>query len=298
MSEAVAATLDRNRGGKVSRRHWLVDLAFRARRNRVGMVGLVIVVLLMLAAILAPVISPYDPNATIVRRLSPPSGQVWLGADEFGRDVLSRLLFGARVSFEVGFISVSIALLFGTAAGLAAGYFGKWVDNVIMRIADMMFAIPSIVLAIAITAVLAPSLINAMIAIGIVYTPAFARIVRGPVLSVKENQYVDAARSLGAGHLRIILRHILPNITAPLIVQTTFSLSTAILMESTLSFLGLGIQPPDPSWGSMLNSGRQYMELAWWLAIFPGFAIMLAVIGFNLLGDGLRDVLDPKMRVG
>lgn len=298
MSEAIASALDRNSGGKVSRRHWLIDLAFRARRNRVGMVGLVIVVLMMLVAVLAPVISPYDPNAMIVRRLSPPSGQVWLGADEFGRDVLSRLLFGARVSFEVGFISVSIALVFGAAAGLAAGYFGKWVDNVIMRIADMMFAIPPIILAIAITAVLGPSLTNAMIAIGIVYTPAFARIVRGPVLSVKENQYVDAARSLGAGHLRIILRHILPNITAPLIVQTTFSLSTAILMESTLSFLGLGIQPPDPSWGTMLNSGRQYMEVAWWLAVYPGFAIMMAVIGFNLLGDGLRDVLDPKMRVG
>lgn len=281
---------------KRAARHPLADFAQRMRRNKVGMVGLVLVVFVGLLAIFAPLIAPYPPNDTLVRRLSPPSGQFWLGSDDFGRDVLSRIIYGAQVSFYVGFVSVSIALFFGSIAGLVAGYFGKQIDNVIMRIADVMFSIPPIVLAIAITAILGPSLTNAMIAIGIVYTPSFARIVRGPVLVVKETQYLEAARTIGASHIRIIFKHILPNVTAPLIVQTTFNLSTAILTESTLSFLGLGIQPPDPSWGTMLSVGRVYMELAWWLAIFPGVAIMIGVMGFNLLGDGLRDVLDPRLR--
>lgn len=282
-------------GMRWSRRPF-ADFVYRMRRNRLGMVGLVLVVFVGLVAIFASLIEPYPPNDTLVRRLSPPSAQFLLGSDDFGRDVLSRLIYGARVSFYVGFVSVGIALTFGSVAGLVAGYFGKQVDNLIMRIADVMFSIPPIVLAIAITAILGPSLTNAMVAIGIVYTPAFARIVRGPVLVVKETQYIEAARTVGAGSLRIVFRHILPNVTAPLIVQTTFNLSTAILTESTLSFLGLGIQPPDPSWGTMLSGGRLYMELAWWLAVFPGLAIMIAVVGFNLLGDGLRDVLDPKLR--
>ncbi|HEX9016379.1 MAG TPA: ABC transporter permease [Chloroflexota bacterium] len=278
------------------RRHPFAGFVSRMRRNRLGMVGLVLVVLVGLVAVFAPWIAPYPPNDTLVRRLSPPSGQFLLGSDDFGRDVLSRLIYGARVSFYVGFVSVGIALTFGSLAGLVAGYFGRHVDNVIMRIADVMFSIPPIVLAIAITAILGPSLTNAMVAIGIVYTPSFARVVRGPVLAIKETQYIEAAHTVGASSLRIIFKHLLPNVTAPLIVQTTFNLSTAILTESTLSFLGLGIQPPDPSWGTMLSVGRVYMELAWWLAIFPGLAIMISVMGFNLLGDGLRDVLDPRLR--
>jgi peptide/nickel transport system permease protein len=295
MSESTVGMVALSNGRRASRSQ-LVDFLQRMRRNRVGMVGLVLVVFVALVAIFAPIIAPYAPNDTIVRRLTPPSGQLLLGADEYGRDVLTRIIYGARVSFQVGFVSVGIALFFGSIAGLVAGYFGKQVDNVIMRIADVMFSIPPIVLAIAITAILGPSLTNAMIAIGIVYTPSFARIVRGPVLVVKETQYIEAARTVGASSLRIILKHILPNVTAPLIVQTSFNLSTAILTESTLSFLGLGIQPPDPSWGTMLNGGRVYMELAWWLAVFPGLAIMVGVMGFNLLGDGLRDVLDPRLR--
>lgn len=295
MSDAAVNLSALANGRRVSRGQ-LRDFAGRLRRNRVGMVGLVLVVFVGLVAIFAPVIAPFPPNDTVVRRLTPPGAPYWLGADDYGRDVLTRIIYGARVSFYVGFVSVGIALFFGSIAGLVAGYFGRHVDNLIMRVADVMFSIPPIVLAIAITAILGPSLTNAMIAIGIVYTPSFARIVRGPVLVIKETQYIEAARTLGASSLRIIFKHILPNVAAPLIVQTSFNLSTAILTESTLSFLGLGIQPPDPSWGTMLNGGRVYMELAWWLAVFPGLAIMVGVMGFNLLGDGLRDVLDPRLR--
>jgi len=264
--------------------------------NPLGVVGAALIGLLLLTAALANVLAPFDPSAQIARRLTGPGGEYLLGTDELGRDILSRIIYGTRISLYVGVVSVGIALGIGGTLGLLAGYFGGWVDNLLMRLMDVMFAIPSLVLAIAITGILGPNLRNAMIAIGLVYTPTFARVARGPVLSVVQHEYVAAARTVGARHGRILLRHVLPNVTAPIIVQTTLSLSTAILTEAVLSFLGLGTQPPEPSWGTMLGTGRKFMETAPWVAVFPGFAIMLAVLGFNLLGDGLRDALDPRLR--
>jgi peptide/nickel transport system permease protein len=274
----------------------LARLRRLAARNPLGVVGALLIGLLLLAALLADVIAPYDPVAQLGRRLTAPNEVYRLGTDEFGRDVLSRIIHGSRISLYVGVVSVGIALGIGGTLGLIAGYFGGWLDNLIMRIMDVMFSIPSLVLAIAITGILGPSLRNAMIAIGIVYTPTFARVARGPVLSVVQHEYIQAARTIGAMDWRIIARHVLPNVTAPLIVQTTLSLSTAILAEAVLSFLGLGTQPPEPSWGTMLGTGRKFMETAPWVAVFPGVAIMLAVLGFNLLGDGLRDALDPRLK--
>ncbi len=256
-----------------------------AAKNPLGVLGTVLIALLVATAALAGLLAPFDPVAQIARRLTAPDGIYLLGTDEFGRDILSRIIFGTRISLYVGMVSVGIALGIGGTLGLIAGYFGGWIDNILMRLMDVMFSIPSLVLAIAITGILGPNLRNAMIAIGIVYTPTFARVARGPVLAVIQNEYIAA-----------IFRHVLPNVTAPIIVQTTLSLSTAILAEAVLSFLGLGTQPPEPSWGTMLGTGRKFMETAPWVAIFPGFAIMLAVLGFNLLGDGLRDALDPRLK--
>jgi len=270
----------------------------RARRHLArstsGKVGLALVALVLLMALLAPVISPHDPYEQSVYRLYGPSLYFPFGTDEFGRDVMSRVIYGARVSLQVSLIAVAIALVVGGGLGLIAGYAEGWVDAVISRILDIVFAFPDILLALALLAVLGPALHNVMIAIGIVYMPSFARIVRGPVLSAKHNEYVEASRVIGARPLRTLFRHILPNVTAPLIVQTTIALSFAILSEAALSFLGLGAQPPTPSWGAMLSSGRRFVEIAPWTAIFPGLAIMIAVLGFNLLGDWLRDVLDPR----
>ncbi|HYU20827.1 MAG TPA: ABC transporter permease [Chloroflexota bacterium] len=267
-----------------------------AAKNPLGVLGTVLIALLVATAALAGLLAPFDPVAQIARRLTAPDGIYLLGTDEFGRDILSRIIFGTRISLYVGMVSVGIALGIGGTLGLIAGYFGGWIDNILMRLMDVMFSIPSLVLAIAITGILGPNLRNAMIAIGIVYTPTFARVARGPVLAVIQNEYIAAARTVGARDGRIIFRHVLPNVTAPIIVQTTLSLSTAILAEAVLSFLGLGTQPPEPSWGTMLGTGRKFMETAPWVAIFPGFAIMLAVLGFNLLGDGLRDALDPRLK--
>jgi peptide/nickel transport system permease protein len=228
--------------------------------------------------------------------LAPPSAQHPFGTDEFGRDVLSRVLVGSRVSLIVAFLSVATAVALGTTLGLTAGYYGGSWDGVSMRAMDIIFAFPAILLAIAIMAVLGTSLLNLVIAIGIVYTPQFARVARAAALTVRSLEFVDAARVLGLGNLRIIGRHLIPNIMAPVIVQVSLSLSLAILSESALSFLGLGTQPPTPSWGNMLSEGRQFLELAPWNAVFPGLAIMLVVLGFNLLGDGLRDLLDPRLR--
>jgi peptide/nickel transport system permease protein len=267
-----------------------------AARNPLGVVGALLILGLVLVALLAGVLAPFDPVSQLARRLTAPGEPYLLGTDEFGRDVFSRIIYGSRISLYVGVVSVGMALAIGGSLGLCAGYFGGWIDNVIMRLMDVMFATPSLVLAIAITGILGPSLQNAMIAIGIVYTPTFARVARGPVLSVVQHEYVQAARAVGARDWRIIARHVLPNVTAPIIVQTTLSLSTAILAEAVLSFLGLGTQPPEPSWGTMLGTGRKFMETAPWIAVFPGIAIMLAVLGFNLLGDGLRDALDPRLK--
>jgi peptide/nickel transport system permease protein len=275
-------------------RRWRPDLA-AVRRSPLSLAGGALVLGFVAMAGLAPALAPHAPDDQIATRLLPPRGPYLLGTDEFGRDVLSRIVYGARISLWVGAVSVGIALAGGATAGLLAGYFGGRLDLLLMRLMDVMFSVPPIILAITLTGILGPGLTNAMIAIGLVYLPTFARIARGPVLAVVGSEYVEAARASGAGAGRVIGLHVLPNVAAPLIVQTTLALSTAILAEATLSFLGLGIQPPAPSWGTMLGTGRKYMELAPWVAIFPGAAVMLLVLGFNLLGDGLRDILDPRL---
>ncbi len=273
------------------------DTAYRLRRHPVGMIGLVIVIFLILAATFGPALAPYDPNEmNFDARFAPPSLEHPMGADDFGRDTFSRILVGARVSLLVGFIAVGIAATAGTFLGVIAGYSGRVADEVIMRFMDVLFAFPAILLAIAILAALGPGVANAMIAIGIVYTPIFARIARGAVMGVREQEFVEAARATGARNQRIITRHILPNSLAPLIVEISLSLAFAILAEAALSFFGLGTQPPDPSWGRMLSEGRAYFRQSVWMSIFPGLAIMITVMGFNFLGDGLRDVLDPRLR--
>jgi peptide/nickel transport system permease protein len=265
-------------------------------RNPIGLVGAAIVLLTVLVALLAPVISPFPPSAQGFGRLMPPSAAHWMGTDELGRDQLSRIIYGARVSLQVGAVSVALALVAGACVGVLAGFYRGWLDDWLMRGVDIVFAFPGLVLAIVIAGLLGPSRTNAMIAIGILYAPAFARVIRGSVLAVMADSYIEAARVVGASDARMMLRHLLPNIMAPIIVLTTIYLSTAILSEAALSFLGLGTQPPEPSWGGMLNAARRFMELAPWLAIFPGGAIMLVVLGFNFLGDGLRDILDPRIR--
>ncbi len=267
----------------------------RLLRRKGAMVGLAVVVFFVAAAILAPYVAPHDPLATswgAIRK--PPSELYFFGTDELGRDVLSRVIWGARASLLAGLVSVCISLGLGLPIGLAAGYLGGWVDALISRITDAMLACPFLILAIALAAFLGPSLTNAMIAIGISATPVFIRLTRAQVLSVKVEDYVEAARALGNPHLRIALRHILPNVVAPLIVQATLAIAAAIIAEASLSFLGLGQQPPAPSWGSMLNTAKNYVDHAPWMAIWPGVSIFLLVLSFNLLGDGLRDALDPR----
>ncbi len=265
--------------------------------NKLAVAGLVVLGLLILAALFGPTLAPYPVNAIDVEgRLQGPSGAHWFGTDELGRDIFSRVLVAARVSLQVGAIAVGISLLLGVSLGLVAGYYGGIVDDVVMRVMDMLFAFPAILLAIAILAVLGPGVSNAMIAIGIVYTPIFARICRASVLSVREEVYVRAAKSIGASDLRILRLHVLPNVLAPIIVQTSLSLAFAILSEAALSFLGLGIQPPQPSWGRMLFDGRGFIEQAWWMCVFPGAAIFVTVLAFNVVGDAARDALDPKQR--
>ncbi len=269
----------------------------RLRRRKSAMLGLVIIVLLVAIALLAPLISPYDPakqSWTLVRK--PPNWAHWLGTDESGRDLLSRTIWGARASLMAGVVSISIALSLGVPIGLLAGYRGGFVDALISRITDAMLACPNLILAIALAAFLGPSLTNAMIAIGITATPIFVRLTRGQVLSVKVEDYVEAARAVGNPAWRIAFRHILPNILPSLLVQATLSIASAIIAEASLSFLGLGQQPPAPSWGSMLNTAQRFLTQAPWMAIFPGIAIFLSVLSFNLFGDGLRDALDPKER--
>ena len=267
----------------------------RLMRRRGAMLGLAIVMIFVLIALFAPLIAPQDPLQTswsAVRKA--PSAQYLFGTDEIGRDVLSRVIWGARASLLAGLVSVSIAMALGVPIGLLAGYMGGWVDGTISRFTDAMLAVPFLILAIALAAFLGPSLTNAMIAIGVSATPIFIRLTRGQVLSVKVEDFVEAARAVGNPHWRIALRHILPNILPPLIVQATLAIASAIIAEASLSFLGLGQQPPAPSWGSMLNTAKNYVDNAPWMAVWPGVSIFLLVLSFNLLGDGLRDALDPR----
>ena len=271
-------------------------LAFLGRwHNPIGIVGAAVIGFNVLLALFGALVWSVDPDAQDAERLLPPSWGNPMGTDELGRDVLARIIHGAQVSLQVGAIAVGIALVAGTLIGLFAGFHRGVVDAVLMRVVDLMFAFPGLVLAIVIAGLLGPSRRNAMIAIGIVITPAFARVVRGAVLEVMGFPYIESTRALGASSRRVMTRHLLPNIAAPLIVLVTVYLSTAILAEAALSFLGLGTQPPEASWGGMLNTARSYIDAAWWLSIFPGAAIMFVCLGFNFLGDGLRDILDPRL---
>jgi peptide/nickel transport system permease protein len=267
----------------------------RLMRRRGAMLGLAIVVIFVMLALFAPWIAPYDPIATswsAVRK--PPSMQYLFGTDEIGRDVLSRVVWGARASLLAGLVSVCISMALGVPVGLLAAYVGGWTDSLISRFTDAMLAVPFLILAIALAAFLGPSLSNAMIAIGVSATPIFIRLTRAQVLAMKVEDFVEAARAVGNPHWRIALRHILPNVLPPLIVQASLAIAAAIIAEASLSFLGLGQQPPAPSWGSMLNTAKNYVDNAPWMAIWPGLSIFLLVLSFNLLGDGLRDALDPK----
>lgn len=289
-----AAGVEPDAGGASSR---LREVFAALVANRLAVFGLVVLGLLVVAAVAGRTLAPHDPTAVqIPDRLQPPGLPHLFGTDELGRDILSRVLAGARVSLLVGFIAVGVSLAAGVPIGLVAGFYGGRLDDALMRFMDMVFAFPAILLAIAILAILGPGVVNAMIAIGIVYTPIFARITRGSVLSVREEVYVRAARSVGAGDLRLLRLHILPNVLAPIIVQTSLSLAFAILSEAALSFLGLGAQPPAISWGRMLADGRGFIQQAWWMALFPGLAIFVTVLAFNLVGDAMRDALDPRQK--
>jgi peptide/nickel transport system permease protein len=267
------------------------------RRSQVGLVGATLVALFLGLTAVAPWLAPYDPVAAdFAEVLSPPSWRHPFGTDDIGRDILSRVVYGSRVSLQAGLFTVAVALSVGLPLGLLAGFFGGRIDDVIMRGIEVILSFPTLVLALGITVVLGPKLIHALFAIGIVFVPHFARLMRAQVLSIKENDFVAAARALGASDQRVMRRHILPNCLAPILVQSSFSIAFAILTEAALSFLGLGTQPPTPSWGIMLAMGRGYLEQAPWLGAFPGLAIFLTVLGFNLLGDGIRDALDPRLK--
>src|SRR5699024_3455401 len=266
-------------------------------KSKTSLIGFCIIFILIVTAIFAPLIATHSPTEqSILNQYQKPSSEHWLGTDALGRDIFSRIIYGTRISIQIGVIAVGISMIIGVLLGAVAGYFGRWVDQIIMRFIDILLAFPSILLAIALVAVLGPSLRNAMIAVGIIGIPQFARIIRSAVLSVKETEYIEAARAIGAKHGRTLMQHVLPNCTAPIIVQATLSVGTAILDAAGLSFLGLGAQPPTPEWGAMLSDGRAALQNAPWVITFPGLAIFFVVIGFNLFGDGLRDALDPKMK--
>jgi peptide/nickel transport system permease protein len=287
----VVAAPQRQTRGNVERA-WL-----RLQRNRAALAGLVVVSVLIFTAIFAPFLAPYNPYiVSLGDRLQPPGGAHLLGTDELGRDVLSRLIYGARVALWVGIVTVVLAGFIGISGGLVAGYMGGRWDAIIMRLVDIFLAFPVIILAIAIVAVRGPGLTNVLVALALVYWTSYARVSRSTVLLLREEEYTWAARTLGASPSRIMLRHLLPNAIAPLVVLASLGMGNAILAEAALSFLGLGIQPPEASWGSMLNSGVQFLRDSSYLSTFPGLAIFITVLGFNLLGDGLRDALDPRMR--
>ena len=284
-------------GSELGRRSGRWRLLRRLLGQKTALLGFVICVGLTLAAIFAPLITPYDPFEIRMReRLQTPSLAHWFGTDELGRDVLTRLIYGARISITVGAISILVALSVGVPLGVVSAFYGGVVDTWIMRTMDALAAFPAILLALAIVSVLGPNIRNAMIAIGIVYLPAFSRIARGSVLTVQENDFVEAVRAAGASNFRIMLRTILPNAFAPILVLASLGFANAIIIESALSFLGLGAQAPSPSWGLMLDQGRQFMTQTVWYSVSSGLAIFVTVLGLNLIGDGLRDVLDPRLR--
>lgn len=268
----------------------------RLRRDRAAVAGLVIVSLLAATALLSLFVAPWERVIAqdLLHALEPPSARHWFGTDYLGRDVFLRVLYGSRISLTVGLVVVAIGMSIGLVLGTSSGYFGGWWDALVMRVTDVMLAFPFLLLAIAVTAVLGPSLHNTILALGFASFPAYTRLVRGQVLALREETYIEAARVAGAGHTRIMWRHIIPNLAGTLIVYGTLRISTAILAEAGLSYLGLGAQPPQPTWGNMLSDGRDYILFYTWLPLFPGLAILLTVAGFNLLGDGLRDALDPK----
>jgi peptide/nickel transport system permease protein len=269
----------------------------RLKRNHLALAGGAVVVALFIVSLLAPLISPYDPSAINAWRvLSPPSLQHWFGTDELGRDVLSRVLFGARISLKVGFVAVGIAVLIGTTVGLISGYYSGLVDTVMMRLVDIMLCFPAFFLILAVITFLEPSIWYIMIIIGLTGWMGVARLVRAETLSIREMEYILAARCIGCSNTRIIFRHILPNAISPVLVAATLGVAGAILTESALSFLGIGVQPPTPSWGNILTSGKDYIEFAWWLSLFPGLAILVTVLAYNLLGEGIRDALDPRVK--
>jgi len=270
---------------------------YSLRRHGLLTLGAIIVSVVVLSAALAPWIAPYSPyDLDVTLMLQGPSGEHWLGTDELGRDVLSRAIFAAQISVQVALVAVGVGLVGGAIIGVLAAYCGGVVDMVLMRLMELLFSFPAILLAVVLMASLGTSILNAMIAIGIIFIPGFARLARASTLAALQQQYIEAARSIGMSHARIILREVLPNVVTPLLVEAAVAFAYAVLLESALSFLGLGAQPPDPSWGNMLNTGRGFLAQAPWLSIVPGLALFLCVLGFNLLGDGLRDVLDPHLR--
>lgn len=269
----------------------------RLNHNKMAMFGLGVIVIIILSAIFADVIAPYDYRIQDLNNISQkPGGMHFLGTDDLGRDILSRIIHGTRISLLVGFVSVSISVMIGGSLGAISGYYGGRLDNAIMRAMDVLLAIPSILLAIAIVSAFGGGIINVMIAVGISSVPSYARIVKASVISVKENEFIEAARAIGASDFRIIIKHILPNSMAPIIVQSTLGVAGAILSAAGLSFIGMGIQPPTPEWGAMLSNGRYIIRTAWHVATFPGLAIMITIFALNLLGDGLRDALDPRLK--
>lgn len=274
------------------------DLFRRLRKEPTAFVGLLLVLLFFALAILAPVISPFGPNTQdiIGSKLAPPSAKHWLGADILGRDMVSRMLYGARISVFVGLAVVAVAGSFGTLVGLFAGYRRGWIDEVVMRVTDIFFAFPPLILAMAIAGALGPSLTNALIAVVVVLWPVYARLVRGQVLVLREREFIQAAQIVGVHQQRLLLRHLLPNVLAPLLVQATFDMGATILIVAGLSFIGFGAQPPTPEWGVMISDGRNYITTQWWLTAVPAAGILLLVAAFNLVGDGLRDILDPRLR--
>lgn len=284
--------------GQVARNQGMAALTWRElRRNAGALAGIIILVAIVFMAIMAPIVSPFDPVA-----LSPidssqgPSAQHLMGTDVLGRDIFSRVIYGARISLWLGLVSVGIASVLGLMLGLIAGYFGGWVETVIMRGADMMLAFPSFLLALTILFALGQSIVNVMIAVGLASVPGYTRIVRGSVLTAREMEYVFAARTIGCSDSRLIRRHILPNVIAPVIVIASVGIAWAIITAASLSFLGMGVQPPTPEWGSMVNEGMRHLRRAWWMSTFPALAIVVTVLAINLVGDGLRDALDPKLR--